>query len=79
MDPPTVGYGIAIVCAILLFFVIGVGTFFFVQNQSVNYFVAGRALPLSMVTFSLACQAIDSNALLGNLDLAYRYVLEWSE
>ena len=59
--------------AIVLFVIAGSCTYFFVKNQSVNYFVAGRSLPLWVVTATLASQSIDSNAILGNADLSYKY------
>jgi hypothetical protein len=48
-------------------------TYFFVKGESENYFVAGRSLPLWVVSITLAAQSIDSNALLGNADLSYKY------
>ena len=54
-------------------FLVGMSTFIFVKGQSVNFFVAGRSLPLWIVTLTLTAQAIDSNALLGNVDLSFRY------
>ena len=56
-----------------IFVVVGFATVFFVKGKSVNYFVAGRTLPLWVVTATLASQSIDSNAILGNADLAYKY------
>lgn len=38
-----------------------------------NFFVGGRNLPLFVVTLTLASQSIDSNATLGNADLAYKF------
>jgi Na+/proline symporter len=52
---------------------VGVGTYFFVKGKSVNFFVAGRSLPLWVVAMTLGAQSIDSNAILGNADLSYRY------
>jgi Na+/proline symporter len=67
------GYGIAVTISIVISFVIGVGTYFYVKNQSVNFFVAGRSLPLWIVAFTMAAQSIDSNAILGNADLSYKF------
>ena len=68
-----VGFGIAVMVAIVLFVLVGFCTYFFVKNKSENYFVAGRSLPLWVVTATLASQSIDSNAILGNADLSYKY------
>ena len=38
-----------------------------------NYFVAGRSLPLLVVTATLASQSIDSNVILGSTTLSYKY------
>ena len=46
---------------------------YFLKGQSVNFFVAGRSLPLPVIAMTLASQSIDSNALLGNATLSYRY------
>ena len=54
-------------------FLIGVATLFLVQGKAENFFVAGRSLPLWIICFTLASQSIDSNALLGNVDLSYKY------
>lgn len=35
-------------------------------------FILGRSLPLWVVAVTLAAQSVDSNALLGNVDLSYR-------
>ncbi|RMI38584.1 sodium:solute symporter family transporter [Streptomyces triticirhizae] len=41
-----------------------------VRGDSTNYLVAGRSLPAAMVATLLVSQAVDSNATLGNADLA---------
>jgi hypothetical protein len=66
-------FGIVVMCFIGLFVLVGFATVFFVKGKSENYFVAGRTLPLWVVTATLASQSIDSNAILGNADLAYKY------
>jgi Na+/proline symporter len=43
------------------------------SNDVINFFVCARNLPTWIATFTLAAQAIDSNALLGNVDLTYKY------
>ena len=48
-------------------------TYYFVKGEAENYFVAGHSLPLWIVAITLGAQSIDSNTLLGNVDLAYKY------
>jgi Na+/proline symporter len=67
------GFGIAVAISIVISFLIGIATFFVVKGQSVNFFVAGRSLPLWIVSMTLAAQSIDSNAILGNADLSYKF------
>lgn len=63
---------VAFVC-IAVSALIGVLTYFFVRGQSANFFVAGRTLSLPVVAVTLASQSIDSNALLGNVHLSYKF------
>jgi Na+/proline symporter len=70
VDP---GYGIAIAVLIGITALLGLMTFLFVHGEAVNYFVAGRSLPLWIVTVSLAVQALDYSSLLGNVDLTYKF------
>jgi Sodium:solute symporter family len=72
VSDPSVGYAVAIAAAIGVSFLIGVATLLLV-NETEDFFVAGRSLPLWIVAFTLGAQSIDSNALLGNADLAYKY------
>jgi hypothetical protein len=51
----------------------GFMTYKLVKNEVDNYFVAGRTLPLWIVTFTLASQSFDASAALGNVDLGYKY------
>ena len=44
-----------------------------IGGKAENFFVAGKSLPLFVVVMTLASQSIDSNALLGNADLSYKY------
>jgi Na+/proline symporter len=44
-----------------------------VQGEAENFFVAGRSLPLWIVAMTLGAQSIDSNSLLGNANLSYKY------
>lgn len=70
---PASGFGIAVGISIGVSFIVGMLTYFIVKGESENYFVAGRSLPLWIVAITLAAQSIDSNALLGNADLSYKY------
>jgi hypothetical protein len=72
---PSNGFGIAVLLGIVVSFLIGIATLFFVQGEAENFFVAGRSLPLWIVAMTLGAQAIDSNSLLGNADLSYKYHL----
>jgi hypothetical protein len=51
----------------------GVMTYRFVDGDMTDYFVAGRTLPLAIVTFTLASQSFDASAALGNAELGYKY------
>lgn len=73
VPPPTNGYLIAVILAIVAFCGVGFGSAFFIKEKAENFFVAGRTLPLFVVALTLAAQSIDSNALLGNADLSYKY------
>eukprot|EP00934_Nitzschia_sp_Nitz4_P005955 Nitzschia sp. Nitz4//scaffold243_size29414//16856//19408//NITZ4_008060-RA/size29414-augustus-gene-0.13-mRNA-1//-1//CDS//3329543843//5945//frame0 len=73
VERPTKGFGIAIIIAIVVSFLIGFATLFLVQGEAENFFIAGKSLPLWIVAFTLGAQSIDSNALLGNADLSYKY------
>jgi len=70
---PAAGFGIVVMVAIVVFVIIGFSTVFFIKSKAENYFVAGRSLPLWVATATIASQALDSNAILGNVDLSYKY------
>lgn len=59
--------------AIVLSCLIGLATFFLVRGRAEEFFVGARNLPLPVIAITLAAQSIDSNALLGNVDLAYKF------
>jgi hypothetical protein len=67
------GYGIAVVVTFALSFIIGIGSLFQIKGSAENFFVAGRSLPLLVVSMTLAAQSLDSNSLLGNVDNSYKY------
>jgi Na+/proline symporter len=52
---------------------VGFATLFLVHGDAENFFVAGRSLPLWIVAMTLGAQSIDSNAILGNADLSFKY------
>lgn len=54
---------------------VGLLTPYFTNNTATNFFVANRNLGLVITSITLASQSLDSNALLGNVDLAYRFTL----
>jgi Na+/proline symporter len=54
---------ITIIGAIVISFLIGMATLWLVQGKAENFFVAGRSLPLWIVSMTLGAQSIDSNAL----------------
>jgi hypothetical protein len=70
---PGVGYGIGVGIIIFISFVIGMMTYVLVRDKSENYFVAGHSLPTWIVAITLGAAAVDSNSLLGNIDLAYKF------
>eukprot|EP00339_Tiarina_fusa_P011601 CAMPEP_0117072390 /NCGR_PEP_ID=MMETSP0472-20121206/50958_1 /TAXON_ID=693140 ORGANISM="Tiarina fusus, Strain LIS" /NCGR_SAMPLE_ID=MMETSP0472 /ASSEMBLY_ACC=CAM_ASM_000603 /LENGTH=247 /DNA_ID=CAMNT_0004796487 /DNA_START=132 /DNA_END=872 /DNA_ORIENTATION=- len=70
---PTKGFGIAAIVGIALSFLIGAYTYFLIQGSVENFFVAGRSLPFLVTAITLGAQSIDSNALLGNADLSYKF------
>lgn len=67
------GFGWAVGFSIGLSFLIGALTYFLVQGEAENYFVAGKSLPLWIVAMTLGAQSVDSNSLLGNVDLSYKF------
>lgn len=73
MFAPVAGFGIVVIVAIVLSCLIGISTFFLVRGKTENFFVAARTLPLPVLAITLAAQSIDSNALLGNVDLSYQF------
>ena len=68
MDVSTIIYALAAVIAAMM----GIGLYVArkVKGDSVNYIVAGRGLILPLAAATLMAQSLDSNATLGNTDLA---------
>jgi Sodium:solute symporter family len=52
--------------------IVGVTEYFFIDHDIESFFVGGRSFSVLITTMGLGAQAIDSNALLGNADLAYK-------
>jgi Na+/proline symporter len=52
--------------------IVGITEYFFIDHDIESFFVGGRSFSVLITTMGLGAQAIDSNALLGNADLAYR-------
>ena len=73
VDPPSSGFGLVLTLALVAFVLVGLATPYFISATATNFFVAGRNLPLTIVAITLASQSLDSNALLGNVDLSYRF------
>lgn len=73
VPPPAPGFGISMAVSVIISFIVGMLTYFCVNGESENYFLAGRSLPLWIVAVTLAAAAVDSNALLGNADLSFKY------
>lgn len=67
------GYGVAVVIAIVFFCLIGIVAAMKIKGDYTQFFVGGRTLSLPVVTLTLASQCIDSNSVLGNADLSYRF------
>jgi Na+/proline symporter len=59
--------------SIVLAFIVGVGSYVMVKGKVENYCVAGKTFPSWMVAVTLSAAAIDSNLLLGNVDLSFKY------
>ena len=57
----------------VVFILVGASTYYMIKGSAENFFVAGRNLPLVVVSMTMAAQAIDSSSLLGNVDLSYKF------
>lgn len=73
VSDPGFGFGVAVAVAIGLSFVIGVLTTMLVHGDAVQYFIAGKSLPLWIVSITLGAQAIESGSLLTNVELSYKF------
>ena len=73
VEAPAYGFTIATLVGIAAFVVAGLAARFFVKNDALSFFVANRSLPMWVTSITLASQSLDSNALLGNVDLSYKF------
>jgi hypothetical protein len=73
ISSPAPMYGIIMLITVIVSFVVGMLSYFCVTGTSESYFLAGRSFRIPMVAVTLAAASIDSNTLLGNADLSYRY------
>jgi SSS family solute:Na+ symporter len=58
--------GIGLIVFILMFFILGVGTYFLVRGSGKRYIIAGKSLPFFMIGSMLLAQSLDANATMGN-------------
>ena len=58
--------GIGLIVFILMFFILGVGTYFLVKGSGKRYIIAGKSLPFFMIGSMLLAQSLDANATMGN-------------
>jgi Na+/proline symporter len=59
--------------SILLAFLVGVGSYIMIKGKVENFCIAGKTLPSWIIAITMSGGAIDSNVLLGNVDLSYKY------
>ncbi len=63
--------GIAVIAFIALTLLVGVRTYSKIRGRAANYYVAGNAMPLTVVAITLCAQAFDANGSMGNAALAF--------
>ena len=63
--------GIAVIAFILLTLLVGVRTYARIRGRAANYYVAGNAMPFTVVAIGLCAQAFDANGSMGNAALAF--------
>jgi Na+/proline symporter len=66
------GYGLIATLLIVATTIVGITEYFFIDQDIESFFVGGRSFTALITTMGLGAQAIDSSALLGNADLAYK-------
>jgi len=67
--------GFAVILFIGLTLVIGIRTYTKIQGSAANYYVAGNAMPVTVVGITLCAQAFDANGSMGNASLAFAHGL----
>lgn len=63
--------GIGLLCFILMFFALGIGTYFLVKGSGKRYIICGKSLPFFLVGSMLLAQSLDANATMGNATGVY--------
>ena len=63
--------GLAVILFIALTLVVGVRTYTKIKGQAANYYVAGNAMPATVVGITLCAQAFDANGSMGNASLSF--------
>ena len=63
--------GSAVILFIGLTLVIGIRTYSKIRGRAANYYVAGNAMPMTIVGITLCAQAFDANGSMGNASLAF--------
>ncbi len=63
--------GIGLICFILMFFALGIGTYFLVKGSGKRYIICGKSLPFFLVGSMLLAQSLDANATMGNATGVY--------
>jgi SSS family solute:Na+ symporter len=67
MSPMAIG----LLCFILMFFLLGIGTYFLVKGSGKRYIICGKSLPFFLVGSMLLAQSLDANATMGNATGVY--------
>jgi len=65
------GMGIGLIAFVVVFFVLGLASFWWVKGSGKRYIVCGKSLPLVFIATMLTAQAIDANSTIGNSSLTY--------
>jgi len=63
--------GLAVILFIGLTLVVGIRTYAKIKGRATNYYVAGNAMPMTVVGITLCAQAFDANGSMGNASLSY--------
>jgi SSS family solute:Na+ symporter len=63
--------GLAVILFIGLTLVIGIRTYSKIKGLAANYYVAGNAMPVTVVGITLCAQAFDANGSMGNASMSF--------